>query len=178
MIRTFSRLWPGLYRDIVLNQIIASPFVPVRLRRAFLNAYGLSVGRSRVAPHVWIGSTRLSIGDNSFVNYGTMFNTSEQISIGNFVDVGMRCLFITSSHELGPPSHRAAGHVRMPIVVGDGTWIGAGVTILPGVVIGAGCVVAAGSVVTQSIRANTLVGGVPARAIRDLSNGTECASDR
>jgi acetyltransferase-like isoleucine patch superfamily enzyme len=42
------------------------------------------------------------------------------------------------------------------------------VTILPGVTIGRGSVVAAGAVVARDVEANTLVGGVPARLIREL----------
>jgi acetyltransferase-like isoleucine patch superfamily enzyme len=43
------------------------------------------------------------------------------------------------------------------------------VTILAGVTIGAGSVVAAGAVVDRSVAPSTLVGGVPARPIRELS---------
>ena len=55
------------------------------------------------------------------------------------------------------------------IVVGDGVWIGARATILPGVQIGDGAVVAAGAVVTRDVAANSLVAGVPAKTIRELS---------
>nr|WP_281276226.1 DapH/DapD/GlmU-related protein [Flexivirga caeni] len=47
-------------------------------------------------------------------------------------------------------------------------WIGANATILPGVTIGDGAVVAAGAVVTKDVPARTVVGGVPARRIRDI----------
>jgi len=53
-------------------------------------------------------------------------------------------------------------------VVGNDVWIGGNVTILPGVTIGNNVVVAAGAVVTKDIPDNTLVGGVPAKKIRDL----------
>lgn len=54
------------------------------------------------------------------------------------------------------------------IVVGKGVWIGAGVIVLGGAVIGAGSVVAAGAVVIGTIPENVMVGGVPARVIKDL----------
>lgn len=56
-----------------------------------------------------------------------------------------------------------------PITIEDGCWIGASVTILPGVRIGKGCVIAAGAVVTHDVEDNTLVGGVPAKVIKELS---------
>lgn len=56
----------------------------------------------------------------------------------------------------------------MPVVIGNGVWIGANVTILGGVNIGDGAVVAAGAVVTKDVPAKTLVGGVPAKVIKQL----------
>jgi acetyltransferase-like isoleucine patch superfamily enzyme len=46
-------------------------------------------------------------------------------------------------------------------------WIGARVVILRGVRIGAGAIVAAGAVVTRDVAPNTIVGGVPAKYLRD-----------
>jgi serine acetyltransferase len=43
-----------------------------------------------------------------------------------------------------------------------------GATILPGVTIGRGCTIAAGAVVTEDVKENCLVGGVPAKLIRKL----------
>lgn len=54
-----------------------------------------------------------------------------------------------------------------PSVVGHDVWIGAKVVILRGVTIGHGAVVAAGAVVTQDVAPYSIVGGVPARPIRD-----------
>lgn len=52
--------------------------------------------------------------------------------------------------------------------IGEKVWIGGNVTILPGVTIGNNVVVAAGAVVTKDVPDNTLVGGVPARKIKDI----------
>ncbi len=50
--------------------------------------------------------------------------------------------------------------------IGHDVWIGHAVTVLPGVSVGNGAVLAAGAVVTRDVPAYTVVGGVPARAIR------------
>lgn len=55
-----------------------------------------------------------------------------------------------------------------PVTIGDDVWIGGNVTILPGVTIGSNVVIAAGAVVTKDIPSNSLVGGIPAKKIRDL----------
>jgi acetyltransferase-like isoleucine patch superfamily enzyme len=55
------------------------------------------------------------------------------------------------------------------IVISDNVWIGRGAVILPGVTIGRNSVVAAGSIVTKDIPAGVLVGGTPAKVIRELN---------
>ncbi|MBR0311474.1 MAG: sugar O-acetyltransferase, partial [Oscillospiraceae bacterium] len=47
-------------------------------------------------------------------------------------------------------------------------WIGANVTIMPGVTVGENAVVAGGAVVTKDVPANTVVGGNPAKVIKEL----------
>ena len=49
-------------------------------------------------------------------------------------------------------------------------WIGGNVTITSGVNIGNNVVVAAGAVVTKNVPDNCMVGGVPARIIREIEN--------
>jgi acetyltransferase-like isoleucine patch superfamily enzyme len=54
------------------------------------------------------------------------------------------------------------------IIIQKNAWIGANATILPGVTIGENSVVAAGAVVSKDVPAKTLVGGIPARHIKNL----------
>ena len=56
-----------------------------------------------------------------------------------------------------------------PIFIGDCAWIGANATILTGVTIGKNSVVAAGAVVTKDVPDNCLVGGVPVKVIKKIS---------
>ena len=67
----------------------------------------------------------------------------------------------------------APGHARVtvqkPIVVGDHVWIGMNAIILPGVTIGRGAVIAAGAVVSKDVPPMTVVGGVPAKPLRQVT---------
>jgi maltose O-acetyltransferase len=152
-------------RDVIVNGMMAAPVVPPQLRWRLLSAVGLKIARSHIASHCFFGSRRMSVGLGTFINRECFFDGSDRIDIGERVRIGMRCTFITGSHEVGPPEQRAGEAIAAPIVVGSGAWIGAGAVVLPGVRIGAGAIVAAGAVVTRSVGDGAVVGGVPARPI-------------
>lgn len=56
-----------------------------------------------------------------------------------------------------------------PIRIGKKVWIGANATVVPGVSIGDGAVIAAGAVVTKDVPARTVVAGVPAKVVKEIS---------
>ncbi len=58
--------------------------------------------------------------------------------------------------------------VLAPVIIKKNAWIAIGVIILPGVTIGEGAIVASGSVVTKDVPANTFVGGVPAKVLKEF----------
>ncbi|GAA1853285.1 acyltransferase [Myceligenerans crystallogenes] len=109
----------------------------------------------------------VQIGKGTFINRSAYIRPGT--TLGERVNVGPFARFISDTHEIGPAQRRAGKLYWAPIEIGDGAWIGAGATILGGVTVGAGAVVAAGAVVTADVPENALVGGVPARLIRDLA---------
>lgn len=154
------------------------PLVGNRLRTTVLRVAGVRIGRGTTiggSVHVSSGcvdvgraATRLTIGRDCWINADCTFDLSTDIIIGDGVSIAPGVAFVTNTHDIGPADNRAGLQYNSAIHVGSGSWLGTRSTILPGVTIGSGCVVAAGSVVTKSIESNTLVGGVPARVIRQL----------
>lgn len=53
------------------------------------------------------------------------------------------------------------------VTIGHDVWIGHGATVLPGVTVGDGAVIGAGAVVSRDVAPYTIVGGVPAKLIRE-----------
>lgn len=108
----------------------------------------------------------VQIGADVFINRDAYIRPGTRL--GDRVNLGPFVKLITDTHDIGGHDKRAGDVRHDPIVVGDGTWIGASVTVVGGVTIGAGCVIAAGAVVTEDVPDDTLVGGVPAAVIRRL----------
>ena len=113
---------------------------------------------------------RLSIGADSIISIGVLFNAEGNITIGRNVEISQFVHIFTSRHAMGTSERRfSPAFEALPVVIEDGAWIGTGVTILPGVTIGRGSVVSAGSVVRRDVPPNTLVSGVPAVVVKELS---------
>src|SRR3989344_188442 len=109
------------------------------------------------------------LGENVFINQQCIIAADEKITIGDNVNIGFRCMLLTSNYELypNPISNRRTRYYE-PIIIEKNVWLGAGAIILPGIKVGEGSVVAAGAVVTKDVPPYTLVGEVPARIIRKM----------
>lgn len=106
------------------------------------------------------------IGENVFINCGCHFQDHGGIYIGDGTLIGSYVVMATINHGQ-KPSERS-DNFPAPIHIGKKVWIGSHVTILPGVTIGDNAIVAAGAVVSKDVPANTVVGGVPAKIIKEV----------
>jgi len=66
-----------------------------------------------------------------------------------------------------PKNRTSVKEMNMPVIIGNDVYLGDGIVIMPGVTIGDGAVVAANAVVTKDVGPYTIVGGIPAKKIRD-----------
>lgn len=92
------------------------------------------------------------------------------VSIGNHVNLAQGITVTALNHNFSNPSQRIdeQGVSTTPVTIEDDVWIGANAVILPGVTVGTHSVVAAGAVVTRNVPPHTLVGGVPAKVIKNI----------
>jgi acetyltransferase-like isoleucine patch superfamily enzyme len=114
-------------------------------------------------------SSPISIGKGVatyFANSGHCYIQSiNGISIGDYTMFAPGVKIISANHLKG----NLVNHDKSlgPVIIGDYCWIGANVIILPGVKLGNNVLVAAGSVVTKSFESNLVIGGNPAKVIKE-----------
>ena len=113
---------------------------------------------------------KLEIGSGTYLNPNSHLVVHQAITIGRNCAIGWNFQAMdTDLHQMLDSSGRAIGSDQ-PIAIGNRVWVGANVTVCKGVHIGDGAVIATGSVVTRNVSAGTMVGGVPARLIKENVN--------
>lgn len=162
-------LFDGFTR-LVGNQFISIGEKTKIGKYAVLTAYE-KVGTATFCPVIVIGSN-CNIGQYSHI---TCIN---KIEIGNNVLTGRNVTITDNSHgnvskeDLFLPPLKRKTVSKGPVIIGDRVWIGDKVTILPNVIIGEGCIIGANAVVTKNVPPYCVVGGNPARVIKNLNEAT------
>jgi acetyltransferase-like isoleucine patch superfamily enzyme len=138
------------------------------VRRLFYRLSGVNIGRGS-AIHMgtrFYKPSNISIGADSIIGEDSILDGRAKIKIGDHTDLATGVMIYNSWHDIEDPGF---GPVSKPVEIGDYVFIGPRVIILPGVKIGNGAVVAAGSVVTKDVGEREVVGGVPAKIIKERS---------
>lgn len=130
-----------------------------------LTRYGTGPYNLRYGAYIEIvNGGKLTIGQGA-CNVGLTIMCAKEVTIGNGVRIGRN----VSIRDWNGPHVIINEHYRnhAPVHIGDRVWLCTGCTIMPGVTIGEGAVVAANSTVTKDVPSYSLVGGSPAKVIKE-----------
>ncbi len=111
----------------------------------------------------------IHVGEDFLSNYNLTILDIAPVYIGNNVMIGPNVDIYTVNHPLTAQGRRDYLASAKSVRIGNDVWIAGKCTILPGVTIGNNVVIAAGSVVSKDVPDNCIIGGVPARKIKDLA---------
>ena len=145
---------------------------------------GLGTSPLQIGDQVNIGAYSRIVISQSFHDPGSHIKIGDRVGLGDFahlggaggLEIGDDCI-IGAYFSCHPENHqfdqadtpiRLQAVSRQGISIGSNCWIGAKVTVLDGVTVGNNCVLAAGAVLTKSFPDNCVIGGVPARILKNI----------
>ncbi|MEN9918139.1 MAG: hypothetical protein RL662_575 [Bacteroidota bacterium] len=118
---------------------------------------------------------QITIGDNVSIGEDCHITAINKIEIGDNVLMGKKITITDNAHGKSESEALALSPIKRPlfskgsVIIESGVWIGDKVTILGGVKIGKNCIIGANSVVTSNIPENCVVGGIPAKILKNLN---------
>jgi putative colanic acid biosynthesis acetyltransferase WcaF len=136
--------------------------IPSMFKVIILRLFGSKVGRG-VVIRSRVNITmpwKLEVGDFVWIGDETLILSLDRVTIGSNVCISQRSFLCTGSHDFSKESFNL---ITKPIVIAEGSWVGAQSFVGPGVMFGTGSRCLAGSVVVQNVECGSIVGGVPAR---------------
>lgn len=177
-----SKVVFGEYTDVfaVLNthkNKVKDKVIEIDRRNSALPLLDISQLNARIEPGALIRE-KVEIGNNVVVMMGAVINIGSVIGNGTMIDMNA---VLGGRAVVGEHCHIGAGAVLAgvvepasaePVVIEDHVYIGANAVVIEGVRIGEGSVVAAGSVVTKDVPPHTVVGGTPARVLKEKDQQT------
>lgn len=109
------------------------------------------------------------VGENFFANFNLTVLDEAGVRIGDNCFIGPNVSIYTACHPIDARTRNTCVEWAEPVTIGNNVWIGGSATILPGVTIGNNVVIGAGAVVTRSFPDNVIIGGNPAKIIKEIS---------
>ncbi len=160
-----------LLLDYLLNTFVNKIPFP-ELRMGLYRSAGMKVDpTTNIMMHVSVLQAQdITIGPNCIIGPFATLDGRGTMTIGRNVNVAGEVLTIGGHHLVDSPM---AEGLLGKIVIEDNAWIAMRAILLPGVTVGEGAYVAAAALVNRDVEPYTLVGGVPARKIRDRSRDIE-----
>lgn len=150
-----------------VNHILAGP-VFFDVKRRLLCTIGYEIGENTKVVGPIYCSGFLRIGKDCWIGKNLHVNGNGIVEIGDCCDIAPEVLFQTGGHKIGTALRRAGKGETYSLRIGNGVWIGGRATLTGNITVGSGSVVASCACVVKDVPENTLVGGVPARPIREM----------
>ena len=171
------RHFPGRRIDSAFVNLSATLGKDCVVERDAVIAPGAHLGLGTAVYRGAVVGSRVVLGDYSYVNEGTLLlsgNVGKFCSISPFCSIGLQehpVRYVSTSPLIYGDNNilnlvPSWEEISAPPRIGHDVWIGAHVIVLQGVSIGHGAIVAAGAVVTRDVPPYTIVGGIPAEAIK------------
>ena len=110
----------------------------------------------------------IHLGENFYANFDCLILDVCEVQIGKNCMMAPGVHIYTAGHPIHPVERNAGRELCKPVTIGDNCWIGGRAVINPGVSIGNNVVIASGSIVTKDVPDNVIVGGNPARIIKQI----------
>ncbi|GAA0337858.1 maltose acetyltransferase domain-containing protein [Bacillus carboniphilus] len=139
-------------RKGLLKELLGSTGVQVMIEPSFRCDYGYNI----------------HVGENFFANFNCVFLDVCEIRFGDNCMLAPGVHIYTATHPLDAAERNTGYEYGKPVTIGNNVWVGGLAVINPGVTIGDNAVIASGAVVTKDVPANVVVGGNPARVIKEI----------
>ncbi|MEM9410287.1 MAG: acyltransferase [Planctomycetota bacterium] len=182
-----------LFRPILVTLSVMLMVLPFRLRAFTFDVFGLLPGMvgvgcryaaarslaKKCGNNVYIGRyctlknwQELELGANCSIHEYCYIDALGGVIIGNNVSIAHGSSLVSFDHTYRLPEVpiREQELKTGTIEIADDVWIGAGCRILSGVKLESRTIVAAGAVVNRSFESGQIVGGVPAKVIKELGS--------
>ncbi|MEK3823221.1 sugar O-acetyltransferase [Paenibacillus sp. FSL K6-1558] len=111
----------------------------------------------------------IHVGNHFYANFNCTILDVCEVRIGENCLLGPDVHIYTATHPLNPHERSTGAEFGKPVTIGNNVWIGGRAIINPGVSIGDNVVIASGAVVTKDVQGNMIVGGNPARVIKEIN---------